>query len=304
MTSRVDLMCHYANVIYQNNTGYDQWERWSFFNRRTLALYKNAEADCSSLCGALIRLSGRPIDLLTGTFGTWNFRERATAVGYRAERFTGRHQMKRGRFLLNTNNHVEFCYSDDLLFSANKDENWGATGGKAGDQTGQEVYFKKFFLPARGWDWVLIPPTEDYADSTGVTPPSSTQFDPASKLDLDGSRGPKTITKWQWVFGTTQDGFISKDYSELIAAEQRYLNSVVAAGHIRNLTGASALAVDGSEGPKTIKVRQFVLFNWYAAAVLGRSVRGSDFDGVAGYQTTLLHQHALNRQKKGSKSYA
>ncbi|WP_165350445.1 hypothetical protein [Xylanimonas protaetiae] len=64
--------------------------------------------------------------------------------------------------------------------------------------------------------------------------------------------------------------------------------------HIRDLTGRPALDIDGDEGPKTVKVRQFWLYNTQAPAILGRGARVEDFDGEAGPETTNLHQHALN----------
>lgn len=152
----INEMCNAAVAIDKANTGYDQYQRWSFFNRSTNTIIKNAEGDCSSVCGAIVRLGGYPVNL-NDPFYTGTFRERLLAAGFRAERFTSKSQMKRGRFLLSSG-HVEFCYSDTQLFSANKDERGKASGGKAGDQTGKEVYFKPFFNP--GWLWVLIPPAE------------------------------------------------------------------------------------------------------------------------------------------------
>ena len=78
-------------------------------------------------------------------------------------------------------------------------------------------------------------------------------------------------------------------------ATQRFLNAQVSSDHIRNLTGKTRLVVDGYYGPATIKVLQFVLFNWYAQAVLGRKINvGRDCDGIEGPQTVKLLQHGLN----------
>ena len=54
--------------------GYDQRERWSFYDRRTDTLITDrpTEADCSSLCSAIARMGGYNIDLsdpiYTGNF--------------------------------------------------------------------------------------------------------------------------------------------------------------------------------------------------------------------------------------------
>lgn len=119
----------------------------------------------------------------------------------------------------------------------------------------------------------------------------------------DGDRGTRTVRVWQQVMATSVDGVISHPRSALIVADQKFLNSVVPAQSIRDLTGKSALLVDGDEGSKTIVVRQFWLYNTQAPAVLGRPARGDDFNGVAGSETTKLHQHALNAATAGSRRY-
>lgn len=133
--------------------------------------------------------------------------------------------------------------------------------------------------------------------------PVSHNADGSITLTVDGQRGGHTISRWQEVMGTPIDGKISKPRSLLIGADQAYLNQVVAASHIKNLTGNSSLAVDQMEGAKTIKVRQFWLFNTVGPNVLGRAAKSSDFDGIPGKQTTLLHQVALNAAKAGSGRY-
>lgn len=117
--------------------------------------------------------------------------------------------------------------------------------------------------------------------------------DGSLRIATDGKRGPATIGRWQEVMSTPIDGTISRP-STLIKADQAFLNASVRADTIRSLTGAPALSRDGVEGAKTVRVRQFWLFNRQGPAVLGRGAAESDFDGVAGPVTTRLHQHALN----------
>lgn len=57
--------------------------------------------------------------------------------------------------------------------------------------------------------------------SVPTTPPPAPA---AEALDVDGDLGPKTITRWQQVMGTTVDGSIS-DPSELVEAVQTALNN-------------------------------------------------------------------------------
>lgn len=46
-------------------------------------------------------------------------------------------------------------------------------------------------------------------------------------LDVDGELGPKTVTKWQKVMGTTVDGKIDEDDSQLVRAVQEKLKATV-----------------------------------------------------------------------------
>lgn len=119
------------------------------------------------------------------------------------------------------------------------------------------------------------------------------------ELVLDGKPGSGTYARLQQVMGTPIDGMISTP-STVWEAVQRYLN-VIAAGHIKNLTGQATLKPDGFKGPKTVKVLQFVLFNHHSQAVLGRPINlAKDCDGIDGVQTWKLFQYALNRATAGS----
>ena len=121
-----------------------------------------------------------------------------------------------------------------------------------------------------------------------------TKTDRQYMLAVDGVRGGTTNARWQQVMGTPIDGRIDRP-STCVKATQRFLNAAVASEHIRNFTGKSQLVVDGLLGPATIKVLQFLLFNWYSQAVLGRSINvARDCDGSEGPQTVKLLQHALN----------
>lgn len=136
--------------------------------------------------------------------------------------------------------------------------------------------------------------------SNGTT--GTTNADGSLALAEDGMRGRATIGRWQEVLGTPVDWVLSRP-STVVAADQRFLGTVVGAGHLVDLTGSADLAADGYEGPATVRARQFHLFNAYGPAVLGRAPTAADFDGVAGTQTTRLHQHALNRASARSGRY-
>jgi len=134
-------------------------------------------------------------------------------------------------------------------------------------------------------------------------PAQAKNKDGSLTLTVDGVRGPATVARWQEVMATPIDGKVDATGSTLIKADQTFLNSTVASGHIHDLTGANKLVVDGTEGPNTIKVRQFQLFNEYAKAVLGHAATVGDFDGKLGPNTNKLHQHALNAATSHSKKY-
>ena len=127
-----------------------------------------------------------------------------------------------------------------------------------------------------------------------------TETDKQYMLDVDGSRGAATNSRWQQVMGTPIDGRIDSP-SLCVKATQRFLNAQVSSDHIRNLTGKNKLDTDGLLGPRTVRVLQFVLFNWYAKAVLGRTINVAlDCDGSFGSTTTKLFQHALNNSYANS----
>ena len=162
-----------ARRIDAANTGYDQSGRWTFFDRPTLQIIPNQEADCSSACAAIIALGGYPIDLgypsHSGVY-TGNFAAAAVQAGFTLLPFTGLSDLQAGDFVCRPGAHVEFVYSASPLtfFSLWIDENGNATGGRSGDQTGGESRFTKGFNYSGGWTQVLRPPLD--------TPPKKEGF--------------------------------------------------------------------------------------------------------------------------------
>jgi hypothetical protein len=134
------------------------------------------------------------------------------------------------------------------------------------------------------------------------------------ELVEDGVRAGGTVSRFQQVMGTSIDGTITKPrpgqdpLGFVIGREQEFLTAVVGAEHIANLDPNQRrrqghLTIDAIEGGHTIRVRQFWLYNSQGPAVLGRGARVEDFDGIAGAETTRLHQHALNLATAGSRRY-
>lgn len=138
--------------------------------------------------------------------------------------------------------------------------------------------------------------------STGGKPTAKPKDDEPALLKIDGSRGPASIERWQWSLGTVQDRQVSRPRSVVVEADQHFLNKKVSAQQIKKLTGATRLNEDGIEGPKTVRVRQWYLFNMYPKSFegyFGRAPRQSDYDGSNGPMSVKMHQHALNAAKKG-----
>ena len=203
--------------------------------------------------------------------------------------------------------HVGAAYPDPSA-SAFRSVEGNTSRGTAGSQSnGGGAWVRYRTKPTlRGWvdmrtvlAWMIDtgkwkPGTAPITSSKPHVTQTLTKTDGQYMLDVDGVRGSATNSRWQQVMGTPIDGRISSP-SSVVKATQRFLNGAVSAQSIRDLTGKSKLDTDGLLGPRTVRVLQFVLFNWYAKAVLGRTINvARDCDGIEGAQTVKLLQHALN----------
>lgn len=143
-----------------------------------------------------------------------------------------------------------------------------------------------------------------YDDAPPVADNRPRNADGSLTIAVDGDRGVGTIGRWQEVMGTYVDGYITRPKSDLIIADQEYLNRVVGPEHQRNLHGRSSLVEDGSEGPKTIVVRQFMLRNFvYLGHQINLIGKPLEFDSINGPLTNKVHQFALNHATSGSREY-
>ena len=203
--------------------------------------------------------------------------------------------------------HVGAAYPDPNAASFRSVEGNTSRGTAGSQSNGGGAWVRYRSKPAlRGWvdmravlAWMIDtgkwkPGAAPVAPDAPHVTQKLTKTDGQYMLAVDGVRGGTTNARWQQVMGTPIDGRISSP-SSVVKATQRWLNRAVASEHIRNLTGKSKLDVDGYYGPSTIKFLQFLLFNWYAQAVFGRSINvARDCDGSEGPQTIKLLQHALN----------
>lgn len=119
-------------------------------------------------------------------------------------------------------------------------------------------------------------------------------------IACDGIEGPATIGRQQEVMGTPIDFVLSKP-STNIAAIQRMLNRNVGPEHIQNLIGAPSLKPDGYEGPKTILVLQFWLYNTVSKDVqIQLTGSALAWDSEKGPKTIKVKQWALNHSRIGA----
>ena len=174
----VAAMQQAAKQIDNAGTGYNQARRWSFFNRETDSVVPREEGDCSSVCAAIIRLGGYPIDLgypsHTGVY-TKNFVDAAMKAGFTAHRYTGLDALRVGDFVVKPGAHVEFVAAPGTMFSAWMDENGKAHGGSPGDQTGKEVRYTAAFNYPGGWTTVVRPPADNNTPTNTPDTPVTTQ---------------------------------------------------------------------------------------------------------------------------------
>ena len=209
--------------------------------------------------------------------------------------------------------HVGAAYPDPNAASFRSVEGNTSRGTAGSQSNGGGAWVRYRSKPAlRGWvdmravlAWMIDtgkwkPGAAPVAPDAPHVTQTLTKTDGQYMLDVDGSRGSATNSRWQQVMGTPIDGRIDSP-SLCVKATQRFLNAQVSSDHIRNLTGKNKLDTDGLLGPRTVRVLQFVLFNWYAKAVLGRTINVAlDCNGIEGAQTVKLFQHALNNSYANS----
>lgn len=138
--------------------GYSQSDRDGIFGN--VCGKRRVNADCSSLVIACLQYAG----FETGAAGwTGNMAEELVPLGWRRVKVDGEPQA--GDILLNEANHVCACIGGGMVAQASQDERGRYTGGKAGDQTGDEVNIRAYYdFP---WDMYLRWTGGDDADAGG-----------------------------------------------------------------------------------------------------------------------------------------
>lgn len=135
--------------------GYDQSNRLDFRD--------GGETDCSALVLHALKEAG--FDVGNATY-TGNMRSNLTARGWKVVAVNGNPQP--GDILLNDVHHVAVYIGGGKLAQASIDENGRATGGKGGDQTGNETNIRNYY----NYPWNRYLRWTGTNDS-GTTPPTN-----------------------------------------------------------------------------------------------------------------------------------
>lgn len=123
-------------IAADNSHGYDQTKR------------NGPDYDCSSFVATAFAEGGFPI---SPKCWTGNLYEALTSVGFK-QVSGGR---LRGDVLLTPGKHVVLCVDSNRIVHASKNEKGGITGGKTGDQTGNEICVRAYYTPSYGWTYHL-----------------------------------------------------------------------------------------------------------------------------------------------------
>lgn len=144
-SAKVEKAVRWAvGIANDNRHGYDQSSRWGL------------DYDCSSLVISAFEQAGIKLKSGGATY-TGNMYDVAIKKGFKnvitsVNRANGA-GIKRGDILLNTQHHAALATGNGQIVQASANEFGRATGGKTGDQTGNEILTKGYYnFP---WDYVL-----------------------------------------------------------------------------------------------------------------------------------------------------
>lgn len=210
LTPSITNLISIARKIKPAKIGYDQARRWTWLDKKNRKILDNKSADCSSLCAGLAYLAGWNVNI-NGTCFTGNLDVLMKAAGWKVYKFTKLSDVKPGDMVLKKGKHVVLVLSKSEWLSAQSDERGKASGGKLGDQTGNEIVIRQPYTISGGWEYILRPP----ADVTPVepTPPTNTVTITESQLAgaLKGAGSSTTRSKVRTrKDGTTVDTSLSQ----------------------------------------------------------------------------------------------
>ena len=181
----IDAMAWAAD---SNKVGYSQSDRTSVWGN----FFKNGKynADCSSLVVGALKYAGFNVG---NASYTGNFLEELVPRGWKKIKPDG--NPKPGDILLNVKNHTAMYIGNGMVAEASRDEHGRYTGGKRGDQDGNEVRRREYYtFQPGGWNWYLrwsgasaAAPSSTAPATTATAKPKQKPREPEYRVFRDGS---------------------------------------------------------------------------------------------------------------------
>lgn len=128
-----------VKIANDNNHGYDQEHR------------NGPDYDCSSLVATALKQGGFNVSEKSWT---GNLKDQLMANGF----YLCSAPWMPGDIHLNTQKHVCMSVDADMVVEASLNELGGISGGQSGDQTGNEISIKPFYVYRHGWNYHLRAP--------------------------------------------------------------------------------------------------------------------------------------------------
>lgn len=130
-----------VSIANDDSHGYDQINR------------QGADYDCSSLIINAFEYAGLKVKEAGATY-TGNMRNSFVKAGFSALPYE-RSNLLRGDVLLNDAHHTALFLGANKIVQASINEKGTTTGGKTGDQTGNEILVRDFYEYSKGWEFIL-----------------------------------------------------------------------------------------------------------------------------------------------------
>lgn len=128
-----------VKIANDNAHGYDQEQR------------NGPDYDCSSLVATALKQAGFNVSEQSWT---GNLKGQLMAEGF----YLCSAPWMPGDIHLNTQKHVCMSVDADMIVEASVNELGGIVGGQSGDQTGNEISIKPFYVYRHGWNYHLRAP--------------------------------------------------------------------------------------------------------------------------------------------------
>lgn len=255
------------------SVGYDQSNRWD--------IRDGGECDCSSLVIWALRKAG--FDTGGATY-TGNMSSNLTARGWKRLP-PDLNTLQPGDILLNDTHHTCACIrgrgKTATIAQASIDENGNASGGRSGDQTGNETNERQAYVYRHGWNCILR--------YTGA----STSGGSSSGSSDKWYAGHKVFTLWQQKCGTKVDGVMSGQSRYNLRYTPNFDRSAMSfegngqSFMVRHIQGKVGAIIDGFFGYETAgKTQAYLINNGYSVGPSGAD-HSFGSDSVKGLYASL-----------------